>query len=337
MVTIAQLLDGMDAPRVAVKGRGTIRRGATGPDAKRIPHWSWEFAPRSLGASLERTYLGSIAAIDDFTDRATEIRSGGKFTEQGAIQEVGQYALKKAMPALHRSREMVRKARVEIAAKRAKIKLPDHDKTDSVGYLRRLEIRGHLAGMKDEARKQFISQNRDKLDPEWIRAICEMPPIMSGVLETDHKYFLERELRALHGAAVDEVANLELALEAASGVTELARKEICSDLGVLPGAPSAMPNMPAPRDMTKPFDPAPSQFGKATALYQSQFDELADLYELPHDAPWIKAEKAYDGSEVVRVFKPGAHGGSWTVANEDETERGIQYKSLEDYQKRIAA
>ena len=68
--------------------------------------------------------------------------------------------------------------------------------------------------MPEEKRRQFISQNRDKMDPEWLQAIIEMPPLMSGVMETDRAYLKDRELRRIHGGAVDELQTLELALEA---------------------------------------------------------------------------------------------------------------------------
>ncbi|MGY8678205.1 hypothetical protein Q2941_10330 [Bradyrhizobium sp. UFLA05-153] len=176
-----------------------------------------------------------FATIDAFEDRFNEGRKSGRFTDAGLLQEVEQYALSVAMPALHRSREAIRKATADVKAIRATITVPPIDKTDAVSYLRRLEIRGHLAAMPEEKRRHYISQNRETLDPEWVQAIIEMAPVMSGVMEGDHAYFRDRELRRIHGSAVDDLQKLELALETAKGVSELSRKEICKDLGVLPG------------------------------------------------------------------------------------------------------
>jgi hypothetical protein len=235
---------------------------------------------------------------------------------------------------------VVRRARIDVAAMRKKIALPDQDKTDAVGYLRRLEIRGHLAAMPADSRREFISRNRETLDPEWVRAIVEMPPIMSGVLETDHGFLLDRELRRLHGSAVDEMQEIEAALDATHRVTETARDAICRDLGVMPGAPPVHRtiDVPEPRDLENPFDPAPNRFGKPTALYQSQFDELAEPFEGVHDAPWLK-RFSENGSEVVRAFKRGTDGsnGSWALATDDEAERGIFYPTADHFERRIAA
>jgi hypothetical protein len=175
-------------------GRGTLRRGATGPSAVRIPAWGFAFQPKTPGSRLERAYVDALSTLDEFEDLAATARKSGKFTDAGIVQEIGQHALAKSIPTLHRGRETVRRARLEIAAARAKIALPAVDKTDSVSYLRRLEIRGHLAGMSEDKRRQFISKNRDGLDPEWVRAIVEMPPMLSGVMESDHAWLLDREL-----------------------------------------------------------------------------------------------------------------------------------------------
>jgi hypothetical protein len=220
---------------------------------------------------------------------------------------------------------------LDISAARAKIALPAVDKGDAVGYLRRLEIRGHLAGMSDDKRRQFMSKNRESLDPEWVRAIIEMAPMMSGVMDTDHSWLLDRELRRLHGSAVDETRDAEMALQTAENVVGLVRKEICRDLGILPGAaPKTLAaGMPKPRDVNRPFDPTPG-----TALYQSQFDELAEIYEIANDAPFLKKDATGD---VVRVLKHGPSGGSWAIASEDDLERGIFYPTLEAYQNRREA
>jgi hypothetical protein len=314
-------------------GRGTLRRGATGPTAVRIPAWGFAFQPKTPGSRLERAYVDALSTLDEFEDLAATARKSGKFTDAGIVQEIGQHALAKSIPALHRGRETVRKARLEIAAARAKIALPAVDKTDAVSYLRRLEIRGHLAGMSEDKRRQFISKNREGLEPEWVQAIVEMSPMMSGVMESDHAWLLDRELRRLHGAAVDETRDAELALQTAENVVDLTRKEICKDLGVLPGSPpkTGAANMPKPRDINRPFDPTPG-----TALFQSQFDELAEIYEIPHDAPYLKRSNE-SMAEVVRVLKHAPGGSSWAAATEDDLERGIFYPTLEAYQDRRAA
>jgi hypothetical protein len=70
--------------------------------------------------------------------------------------------LKKSIPTLHKGREAVLKARLDIAAARAKIALPTVDKADAVGYLRRLEIRGHLSdagGLSKQARGCLMSES----------------------------------------------------------------------------------------------------------------------------------------------------------------------------------
>jgi hypothetical protein len=185
--------------------------------------------------------------------------------------------------------------------------------------------------MSDDKRRQFISKNRESLDPEWVRAIIEMPPMMSGIMDTDHAWLLDREMRRLHGSAVDETRDAEMALQTAENVVGLARREICKDLGILPGSPpkTLAAGMPKPRDVNRPFDPTPG-----TALYQSQFDEIAEIFEIPHEAPYLKKDTMGD---VVRVLKHGPGGGSWAIASEDDVERGLYYASLDAYQNRREA
>jgi hypothetical protein len=189
--------------------------------------------------------------------------------------------------------------------------------------------------MPDDKRRHYISQNREALDAEWVQAIIEMAPVMSGVLDGDHSYFKDRKLRRIHGSAVDDLQKLELALETAKGVCELSRKEICKDLGVVPErAPiSKNSSLPKPRETSRAFDPV-----EGTALYEDTFNEMAEIFESPHDAPWIK-RASENGVDVFRVFRPGAGSGagSWALASDDEIERGILYRNYEAYERREAA
>lgn len=59
-------------------GRGTLRRGATGPTAVRIPAWGFAFQPKTPGSRLERAYVDALSTLDEFEDLAATARKSGK-------------------------------------------------------------------------------------------------------------------------------------------------------------------------------------------------------------------------------------------------------------------
>jgi len=120
-------------------------------------------------------------------------------------------------------------------------------------------------------------------------------------METDHAYLKDRELRRIHGGAVDDLQTLELALEAAKGVTEICRQEICRDLGVVAGSPptTKISSLPKPREAAKAFDPI-----EDTASYESTFNEMAEIFEQPSMRRMLSKEN----KGIIREAARGMNG-----------------------------
>ena len=106
------------------------------------------------------------------------------------------------------------------------------DKSDTYSLQRRAELRTSLRGLPEKDR-HAIGANFESLDPELALAITEMPPALSGMLETDHARLLDRALQAKHGEAVTELQELEGGVAITEHVVSVAREEIAQDVGGL--------------------------------------------------------------------------------------------------------
>ncbi|WP_338830174.1 hypothetical protein [Bradyrhizobium sp. 27S5] len=218
-----------------VKGRRTIRKSSlTSQNSRTVGFWELEAKPGSTLARLEKAYLAALDTVDAVEAHKATSASSGRFTGEGLKADVLSFAATHA-PSLKRSRQQIAVAKRELDDLRGRISLDQQtDKADAVGYLRRLEIRGFLAGMNDEKRNQYLSKNRDNLPTEWVQAITEMPAIVSGILDNDHKFFVDRELKRLHGDTLKEVEDLQRGIEVAERAIEMAREEIIREAEATP-------------------------------------------------------------------------------------------------------
>jgi len=193
-------------PMVPVDGRQNrnIRMGSLG-DGK----------PGSTVERLRQFYLGSLDSVDRMEAHKADVAKSGKFTAAGVGDEVLKFATSELAPSFHQGRLAIKKAREEAQTLRNKIKLQPPDKTDVVGALRRREIREFLKAMPDKERNAYVSKNRENMDPDTALAIVEMPAAFSGVLEMDRTQLVDTALRAQHGEAMDELVELERAIEIA--------------------------------------------------------------------------------------------------------------------------
>ncbi|WLA79005.1 hypothetical protein [Bradyrhizobium elkanii] len=221
--------------KFGVKGRRTIRKSSpTSQNGRHVGFWELEAKPGTMLARLEKSYLAALDTVDAVEAHKVAAASSGKFTSEGLKADVLSFAAARA-PSLKRGRQQIAAAKRELDDLRGRISLDQQtDKADAVGYLRRLEIRGFLAGMNDEKRNQYLSKNRDSLPTEWVQAITEMPAIVSGILDTDHKFFVDRELKRLHGDTLKEVEDLQRGIEVAERAIEMAREEIIRDAEATP-------------------------------------------------------------------------------------------------------
>jgi hypothetical protein len=283
-----------------LKGRMTIRKngsptGANGmPAAKIIPRWKFDSKSGTTMASLEAHYFAALDVVDRIEQR-TEINGKDmRLTKEGRRADVLQYALNDLVPALHRARMAAKKAKAEVDARRAKLKLEEPDKSDLVGASNRRELREYVRSLSAADQAKFFVECKDSI---LVAAILEAPPALSGVSRERYDQFRQRALDARHGPEMAEIADLDAGIAAMEAVTEAARDEVRTEIGGLTAA---------------------------------DFDTLAQPIESRITAPWLRKFKESDGKEVVRVIVPGKNH-SPQIATPEQLETGIFFKDFDEY------
>jgi hypothetical protein len=227
------------------QGRRTIRRPAPSvtpgnpmmPAASRQPRniRMWDLGDGAPGTTKERlrlAYNAALNAVDSIEARKADTLRSGKFTPSGAADDALKYALTDLVPSFKRGRDTIQTAKREVASLRDKIKPQPTDKTDVVGAIRRWEMREFLRAMPDKARRDYIGKRRENIDPELALAVVELPSEFSGVLETDRNELLDHALRSQHGDAMEQLVELERAIEVAESAVETGRDEVRQETGL---------------------------------------------------------------------------------------------------------
>jgi len=226
-----------------IEGRRTIRKNtpkihnpmipADGRRNREIKMWdAGTGAEGPFKEKLRAAYLGALDAVDRVEAHRTKAMASGNLTAAGVNDDTLKFAASQLAPAFSHGRRVIDAAKAKAKSLRDKITLAPPDKSDAVGFLRRQEMRRHLLEMDDKKRSQFISQNRESLDRDMVQAIVEMPAAFSGVLESDRNSLIDTALRAQHGPAMDELADLESAIEITQSAVTAGRNEIMEQTGV---------------------------------------------------------------------------------------------------------
>jgi hypothetical protein len=244
-----------------LKGRNTIRAGrfvtdaATGQTSRMIKRWRFEPKPDTTLARLEVAYLSSLDAVDRVEARAASNKTGGKFTRDGARDDVLNFALNSLIPDLHKARLTIKRAKAEVAERRSKLKIEGPDPSDIAAAFRRMEIRTFLREKKSEDRVKYFLSHDDNLPADVAMAVLELPPEYSGVTATQHERLTNVALAARHGTEIAETAELEEAISVAESVIELSRDELRLEVG---------------------------------GIDKQRWDELAAAIEARFSAPWLR-------------------------------------------------
>jgi hypothetical protein len=291
---------------MAVKGRTTIRKGGSlmgmhGPTSRPIKLWTFDAEPNTTFALLEQAYLSALDAVDRVEQRNRSSTASGKFTAAGVKDDVLKFALNELVPALHKARTTIQKAKAEVAERKSKLKVEGPDKSDIAGAFRRMEIRTLLREMNPDAQAKYFASLGDNIPPEVATAISELPPEFSGVPKSRHDLIAERALEAQHGPEIAEIAEIEEAIGIAEGCVEAGRDEVRLECGI--------------QDTAK-------------------FNELAAPVESKYPAPWLR-KHIENGEEVIRVVD--LEGGVEKVATAEEIERGLFFKDYAQYKAGRAA
>jgi len=305
---------------VRPQGRRTIRRAfglPSGPGNPMVPVDGrpnrnirmWDIGDGKPGSTIERlrhTYHGSLASVDRLEARKIATQKSGKFTPAGVADDVTSFVLGNSVPVFKQGRNAIDAARREVKELRDKIKLQPPNSGDIVGALRRREMREFLRGMNPKDRNSYISKNRENMDPDMALAIVEMPVEFSGVLESERDQLIDTALRAQHGQAMDELVELERAIEIAESVVETGRDEVRQETG----------------------------------LSQHDFDERAAPFERKAEGPkhWLK-KSVENGKEEIRIITEGPTGIgknvglSSRVATPEEVESGEYFANVDEWRK----
>jgi hypothetical protein len=102
-----------------------------------------------------------------------ELESDQSLSDIGRRERESEFA-KSLIPNLVELTKPLRRAKADAAAARAKIKLPEIDKTDLVGELRRREIRDYVRGLPLGERMKAV----DSLDGDQLVAILDAPAML---------------------------------------------------------------------------------------------------------------------------------------------------------------
>ena len=228
-------------------------------------------------------------------------RRNPELTPDGVRDSLLKFALNDVVPVLHQGRAIIRKARTEVAERRAKLKVEGPDKTDIAAAFRRMEIRTRLREMKSEELTNYFATYGDNLPIEIAQAVTELPPLYSGVPQSRHDLLIERALNVQFGAAIAEINEIEQAIEAAESAVEAARDEVRIESGM--------------HDVGK-------------------FNELAAPFEAKHEPPWLR-RRLESGAEVIRVVD--LERGIERKATAAEIEIGEFFKDHDDFSRKDSA
>jgi hypothetical protein len=287
------------------KGRMTIRAGTSedkrnGRENKRVRLWDFDPKPGTTIAKLEGAYLGALSSVDAVIARRDEATKSGKFTADGVSNDVLQFALNEAVPLLKRGRNAIASARQEAVALREKTQLREPDVTDpwKVGLMLRAVDRFSTMSQKQ---RDALTRNPEALDPITAEALVTAPASLTGISKMHHQQLVDRALQAQHGDKIDELKELERAIEVAESAVETGRDEIRLESGI--------------------FDP-------------HKFNQLAAPVEAKTNAPWLKKFRE-NGVDVVRKIEigEGQKTGTAPLATPEDIERGVFADDAETYRK----
>jgi hypothetical protein len=152
-----------------------------------------------------------------------------------------------------------------------------------------METRTWLRGLSQAERDAITGSS--SLDPQIRQAIVEAPTQMTDVAESHRGLILENMLRETHGALIDEVDELQQAIEAAQSAVEGGRETARLDLEI--------------------FDPA-------------VFNEMAAPIEANESVPWLRRGRVVDldrGVEREATAKELAEGIEAATPNEFNRKR----------------
>jgi hypothetical protein len=210
----------------------------TGP---RVGRWTWDSSKSSLLATLEQdVYTAPLKAHDAVRDKRSQLKNGGRLTPAGVNDEIQKFAAI-AKPTIDRAKESLAKVSREVADRRAKIKpVASGGQEDPNRVARKIEARSVIRSM---SRLELVNILAGKNpDPIFVEAVLESDPRIVNIGPALRKQLETAAVQSRFGAEIEELDELERAIETAGRALKTAEEGIGreikgSDDPVEPSAP----------------------------------------------------------------------------------------------------
>jgi hypothetical protein len=245
------------AERFGVLGRRTIRKSG----GRQTRLWEHGKSKNATVKKLEVAYLDGLGVVDRTEARHEVNKADTRFTPDGVRDDLVKHVLADAVPALHRGRLAIRKAKLEVAERKSKLKLDSPPKDDVAAAFRRMEIRTHLKDMSTDQQSKYFAKYEANMPVEIMQAVTELPAEYSGIPQSRYDLLVNGQMEANFGPEIAEISEIEQAIEAAESTVEAARFEVAREAGIV--------------EMAK-------------------FEELAAPIEAREQVPWLRGGRVVD-------------------------------------------
>jgi hypothetical protein len=212
-------------------------------------------------------------------------------------QDALQAKLRAAIRDLRDARAPIGELREKLDKKRAAVAMPKFDAADTLGFLRRQELRAALRAMSSGQRALHLA------NPAFADAMLEMPPVLSGLHPVEGQpsednslveTTKEQRLGSLFAPQLAEIAELEKTIAEADMIADISRNDLQLHSGMEPRV----------------------------------FGEFVKPVEAKQNAPWLR-KYTEDGKEVIRVIDVADHRAH--TASEREILDGKFYRDHQEY------
>ena len=211
------------------------------------------------GSPVEGAVGASLGRRRNIRGRCSIPAAGQEFSPEGRDNQ-RHAKLRAAIRDLRDARAPIDEMQKRLDQKRKAVAMPKFDPNDTIGFLRRQELRQALRSTTDRGARALLLQQ-----PEFIDAMLEQPAILSGLLPT------EQFLIELHKGNAAENS-----LRPAIGRNRLARRVI-AEARAITGV-------------------AYNDLKAKSGMPEHAFNELVEPIEARKNAPWLK-RSVEDGQE----------------------------------------
>lgn len=150
-----------------------------------------------------------------------KLQDDPSLSDQGRREKAAAFA-KSLVPNLVELSKPLSRARSDAAAKRAGFKLPEIDKADTVGELKRQELRNYVRNLPSSDRAAAI----DTLGDDAIYAVLNAPPALSGLPPDRHEFLKTRYLERQFGKQMRDLDAIDEDTEAVQAAAQMVRRDL---------------------------------------------------------------------------------------------------------------